>query len=114
MEKENVVKQLNDMRIYCLDSAEMTGDSDWLNFADALETVVDAFSTEVSGDDAQSIIRTIMENDKVNQTKLANDAGMVRQNLSQMLNRGKSIRYASFQKIIDALGYEIVARKKRN
>ena len=55
----------------------------------------------------------IMEKEKVNQKELAERMGCVRQNVSQMLNRGTvNMRYDSFYRMAEALGYEIILRKK--
>ena len=69
--------------------------------------------SECSGTDAAEIIRRILEKEGLNQKELADIMGVARQNVSQMLNRNKaSMRFDGFSKMVQALGYEIVARKK--
>ncbi len=66
-----------------------------------------------SGKNAAEIIQNIMEKEDVNQKVLAERMGCVRQNVSQMLNRGKTnMRYDSFYQMVEALGYEVILRKK--
>jgi Mn-dependent DtxR family transcriptional regulator len=68
---------------------------------------------EFSGDNAANIIRRIMEKEDVKPKELAERMGCVRQNISQMLNRGTvNMRYDSFYRMAEALGYEIILRKK--
>lgn len=68
---------------------------------------------EISGNDPAEIIRTILEQENLNQKELADRMGTIRQNVSQMLNRNTvSMRYSSFYNMVEALGYEIVVRKK--
>lgn len=62
---------------------------------------------------AAEAIREILEIEDLNQRELADKMGVTRQNVSDFLNRGiKSMRYDSFERMVSALGYEIVARKK--
>lgn len=69
---------------------------------------------EFGGANAAEVILQIMEKENVNQTELAARMGCVRQNVSQMLNRGTvNMRYDSFFKLADTLGYEIILRKKQ-
>lgn len=53
-----------------------------------------------------------MEKEDVKSKELAERMGCMRQNVSQMLNRGTvNMRYDSFYRMADALGYEIILRK---
>lgn len=62
---------------------------------------------------AAEAIREILEIEDLNQRELADKMGVTRQNVSDFLNRGtKSMRYDSFERMVSALGYEIIARKK--
>lgn len=62
---------------------------------------------------AAETIREILKIEDLNQRKLADKMGVTRQNVSDFLNRGtKSMRYDSFERMISALGYEIIVRKK--
>ncbi len=75
--------------------------------------IVEKLNGEFSGSNAAEIIRKIMEKENVNQTELAERMGCVRQNVSQMINRGTvGMRYDSVYKMAEALGYEIILRKK--
>lgn len=59
------------------------------------------------------IISEIMEEKKLNNTKLANDVGMSRQSLHQIMSRNPDgMKLNTFQKILEAMGYEIKVVKK--
>lgn len=59
------------------------------------------------------MIREVLEVENLSQKDLADKMGIARQNVSQALNRNRvSIRFDSFRKMADALGYEIILRKK--
>lgn len=63
-------------------------------------------------DDPVETIRKVMADEGVNQSQLAEKMGAVRQNVSQMLNRGNTApRYDSFAKMVAALGCEVILRK---
>lgn len=69
---------------------------------------------EITGNDPTQIVRDILLQENLNQRELAEKMGVTRQNVSQMFNRNTvSMRYDSFYKMIEALGYEVVVRKKR-
>ena len=68
---------------------------------------------EITGTDPVKIVRNILEQEELNQQKLADKMGVARQNVSQALNRNRiSMRFDNFEKMVSALGYEIVVRKK--
>lgn len=68
---------------------------------------------EIIGIDPAEMIREALEHENLSQKDLADKMGIARQNVSQMLNRDRvSIRFDSFRKMADALGYEIILRKK--
>ena len=68
---------------------------------------------ELTGTDPVKIVRSILEQEELNQQKLADKMGVARQNVSQALNRNRiSMRFDNFEKMVSALGYEIVVRKK--
>lgn len=70
-------------------------------------------NTEIIGTDPAKMIREVLEVENLSQTDLADRMEITRQNVSQMLNRSRvSIRFDSFRRMIDVLGYEIVLRKK--
>ncbi|MCI8564332.1 MAG: helix-turn-helix transcriptional regulator [Lachnospiraceae bacterium] len=69
---------------------------------------------EIIGTDPAKMIREALEQENLNQKDLAEKMGAVRQNVSQALNRSRvSIRFDTFRKMAEALGYEIVLRKNR-
>ena len=68
---------------------------------------------EITGTDPVKIVRSILEQEELNQQELADKMGVARQNVSQALNRNRnSMRFDNFERMVHALGYEIVARKK--
>lgn len=68
---------------------------------------------EIKGGGAAELIKKAIIAEGLNQKILADRTGITRQNVSQMLNRGKNcMRYDSFEKLAEALGYEVVLRKK--
>lgn len=68
---------------------------------------------EIIGTDPAKMIREALEQENLNQKDLAEKMGAVRQNVSQALNRSRvSIRFDTFRKMAETLGYEIVLRKK--
>lgn len=63
---------------------------------------------------AVELIRELLEEEKLNQQQLADRMGVMRQSVSQMLNRGKgNIRLDNFEKMLSALGYELEVVKKQ-
>lgn len=69
---------------------------------------------EIIGTDPVKIVRSILEQEELNQQELAEKMGVARQNVSQALNRNRiSMRFDNFEKMVSALGYEIVVRKNR-
>lgn len=68
---------------------------------------------EIIGTDPVKIVRSILEQEELNQQELADKMGIARQNVSQALNRNRiSMRFDNFEKMVSALGYEIIVRKK--
>ena len=68
---------------------------------------------EIIGTDPVKIARSILEQEELNQQELAEKMGVARQNVSQALNRNRiSMRFDNFEKMVSALEYEIVVRKK--
>jgi hypothetical protein len=81
--------------------------------AEVFNGVLKRLEGEFSGVNAAEVIRRIMEKEDVKPKELAERMGCMRQNVSQMLNRGTvNMRYDSFYRMADALGYEIILRKK--
>lgn len=69
---------------------------------------------EFKGKNAAELVKEVMAEEQINQTELAERMGCVRQNISQALNRGvTNMRYDTFEKLVEALGYEIIVRKKQ-
>lgn len=80
---------------------------------EAVEEAVTVLRTEAITNDYKSILRTLISEEGVTQQELANRIGVSRQALSQILNRNEfGIRYETFLRIVEALGYELVLRKK--
>lgn len=68
---------------------------------------------EIIGTNPVEIIRSILDQEKLNQKKLADKMGVARQNVSQALNRNRlCMRFDNFERMVSALGYEIIVRKK--
>lgn len=113
MKKKEMITRLIDLSGHC---ESMFGQEDsetiWKEDVEALNMATNLFLSECQGDQAQSIIRTILSKEKLNQQQLANMTGKSRQSISQMLTRGVSMRFSSFQKLVDVLGYEVICRKK--
>lgn len=61
------------------------------------------------------LIKKIMDDEGINQIQLAEKMGCTRQAVSQTLTRNtKSMRYDNFEKMIKALGYEIIIKNLKN
>ncbi len=68
---------------------------------------------EIIGTDPAEMIREALKLENLSQKELADKMGIARQNVSQALNRSRvSIRFDSFRKMMETLGYEIVVRKR--
>lgn len=108
-----IICQLESLTEHC-ESMIDKGDPEniWRDDVEVLREVVKKLKGELSGENAATIIRQIMEREDVNQKELAEKMGCVRQNVSQALNRGTvNMRYDSFYRMAKALEYEIVLRK---
>lgn len=110
---EEIISQLESLAEHCNSMIDKDDPEDiWRVDTAALQTVVKKLKGDLSGENAATIIRQIMEREDVNQKELAEKMGCVRQNVSQTLNRGTAnMRYDSFYRMAKALGYEIVLRK---
>lgn len=111
---EKIISHLESLAEHC---DNMTDKDDpeciWRVDTVALREAVKELKGELSGENAAAIVRQIMEREDVNQKELAEKMGCVRQNVSQMLTRGTvNMRYDSFHRMVEALGYEIILRKK--
>lgn len=113
---KEVINQLENLAAHCQSMIEKDDpESIWRDDLEALNAAIGKLGEEFSGNNAAEIILQIMEKENVNQTELAARMGCVRQNVSQMLNRGTvNMRYDSLLKMAGALGYEIVLRKTAN
>ena len=61
----------------------------------------------------KQIIRDAMAADGITQKELAEALGLVgQQSIGNMLNRKNSMRLDNFVKMLDAMGYAVVVRKK--
>lgn len=56
-------------------------------------------------------VRDIVDAENISQEELAKKMGCTRQNINDKLLRG-NMRAATMEKLLDAIGYEIVIRKK--
>lgn len=62
-----------------------------------------------------ALIKDLMEEEGTNGNQLSAKLGISRQAVNQMLNRGKGgLRVQSFQKMLDALGYELIVRRAKS
>lgn len=109
-----IIEQMKSLESHCSSMIDKDDpESIWEADAEALREAVEKLGNEYKGANAAEIILAIMEKEEVGPTVLAERMGCVRQNVSQMLTRGnKNMRYDSFYKLVDALGYEIIVRKK--
>ncbi len=110
---EKIISQLESMAEHCDSMIDKDDPEDiWRVDMEALREAVKKLKGELSGENAAATIRQIMEREDVKQKELAEKMGCVRQNVSQMLNRGTvNMRYDSFYRMAKTLGYEIVLRK---
>ena len=114
MSMREIISQMESLASHCESMIDKDDpESIWKMDAEALNEAVRKLEGEFNGANAAEVILRIMEKEKVNQKKLAERMGCVRQNVSQMLNRGTvNMRYDSFYRMAEALGYEIILRKK--
>ncbi len=100
-----IICQLESLTEHC-ESMIDKGDPEniWRDDVEVLREVVKKLKGELSGENAATIIRQIMEREDVNQKELAEKMGCVRQNVSQALNRGTvNMRYDSFYRMAKVL-----------
>ena len=109
-----IISQLESLAEHCESMIEKDDpESIWRADAEVIKEAIEKLKGEFSGKSAAATIRQIMEREEVNQKELAERMGCVRQNVSQTLNRGTvNMRYDSFYRMVEALGYEILLRKK--
>ena len=113
MNKEKMIERLESIVAHCESMIDKDDpDCIWKGDTEALMAAVEKFTTECEGNDAQGIIRAILAKEGMNQQQLADKVGTIRQNISQMLTRGEGMRFSSFQKMVEALDYEVFCRKK--
>lgn len=114
MAMSEIIKKLEDLAGHCDSMIDKEDpESIWRGDSEALNAAVKKLEGECNGKDAAEIIRQILKRDNLSQRELADKMGITRQNVSQMLNRNAvSMRYDSFDKMVEALGYEIIVRKK--
>lgn len=114
MKKEEIISRLERLAIHC-ESMNVWNDPEnvWQKDAEALSTVVDLLKAEVSAGEPIDTIKFFLKRDGLSQQNLADRMGTLRQNVSQMLNRGKNdMKYSNFKKMLSVLGYEVMLRKK--
>ncbi len=114
IKKEKIIEQLESLAQHCESMIEKDDPASiWIEDSIALRESSELFRGEVTGDGAADLIKNAIEKEGINQKILAERTGITRQNVSQMLNRGKNcMRYDSFEKLVEALGYEVVLRRK--
>ena len=114
MAMSEIIAQLENLAGHCDSMIDKKDpESVWRTDVEALNEAVHKLEGECTGEDAAEIVRKILEKEGINQRELAEKMGITRQNVSQMLNRNKvSMRFDGFSKMIQALGYEIIVRKK--
>lgn len=113
IKREKIIEQLESLALHCESMIEKDDpESVWIEDSIALRESSELFQGEVMGDGAADMIKKAIEKEGINQKILAERTGITRQNVSQMLNRGKNcMRYDSFEKLAKALGYEVILRK---
>lgn len=68
---------------------------------------------EVKLKTATETVRELLDRERMNQQQLADKMGVPRQTVSQSINRNAhGMRVDSFKKMVQALGYEVIIRKK--
>ncbi len=61
----------------------------------------------------KDIVRAVMSEEKITQKELAKALGLVgQQSIGNMLSRQNSMRLDNFVKMLDAMGYQVVVKKK--
>lgn len=114
MAMSEIIKQMEDLAGHCesmIDKKEP--DSIWKKDTEALKEAIAKLECRQVGNNGAEIIREIMEEEELNQQQLADRMGAKRQNVNQMLCRNSiSMRLDSFVRLIEAMGYEVVVRKK--
>lgn len=112
MKVEKIVSQLEDLKVHCEDMAKDNNEV-WKNDVEAIQGAIEILSSGQEVKEAQETIRKLLEKENMNQQQLADKMGIARQNVSQSINRNAhGMRVDSFKKMVHALGYEVVVRKK--
>ncbi len=86
---------------------------EWLDDEDmkVLDEVIELLKSEYEASNPVEVIRQILDERRMSQMQLAKKMGMVRQNVSQLLNRGrKAPRYDSIARMVSALDCEVIIR----
>lgn len=115
MSMQEIISQMEDLAQHCDNMIDKDDpDSIWKYDVEALRVAVEMLEGETVCADPIEAIKGLLREEKITQQELANKLGTARQNVSQTLNRGSGagIRYGSFSKMVAALGYEIIIRKK--
>ncbi len=114
MKMSKIIKDLKTLASYCDSMVDSENPACiWKSYVETLTQAIEKLQSECVGTDPAEIICNLLEKEGLNQKKLADRMGVTRQSVSQMINRNKvSMRFDGFSKMISALGYEIVARKK--
>lgn len=114
MKKEEIIIQLEKLETHCKSmNVENDTESIWEKDVEALEAAIILLKEEVFVGNPNDAIKFLLEKDNLRQQNLADCMGTLRQNVSQMLNRGKNdMKYSNFKKMVSVLGYEVVLQKK--
>lgn len=114
MAMSEIIKQLESLAEHCGSMIDKEEPEDiWKADVEALNQAIEKLQGECVGTDPAEIIRRLLEKEGLNQKELAERMGVVRQNVSQALNRNAvSMRFDNFERMTSALGYEIIVRKK--
>ena len=112
--KSKLVRDINSLAEkidWCIDNGVLGKDYKPLN--KSLKEVVAIIDSEVQGDTAALLIRNALEKYGITQKQIAEKVGNTRQNINQMLDRTRlGMRCDSFQKIVSAMGCDIILRRK--
>ena len=114
MAMSEIIEQMQRMAGHC---ESMTGkigqQSIYKKDAEVLREAIKKLECKQVGNNGADIIRELMDKEELNQQQLADRMGAKRQSVNQMLCRNSvSMRLDSFVRLIEALGYEVVVRKK--
>mgnify|MGYP003544233222 CR=1 FL=1 len=114
MAMSEIIKQMEELAGHCESMIDKKDpESIWRKDVEALKEAIIKLECKQVGNNGADIIRELMDKEELNQQQLADRMGAKRQSVNQMLCRNSvSMRLDSFVRLIEALGYEVVVRKK--